>query len=137
MRGDKRVLLVDDSEVIRKSVRELLRLHPEFKVCGEARNGEEAIAQLATLLPDAVVLDITMPVMNGLEAARRIRQSWPSMKIVILTMHATPQMKAEADKANADAFLSKSEAAQTLIPTLRALLKGHSPENPTRIESAN
>jgi two-component system nitrate/nitrite response regulator NarL len=83
----KKVLLVDDHAVVRDGIRARLEAHPDFEVVGEAVNGRDAIIKAGELKPDVVLMDISMPVMNGMDAARQIRNDYPEMKVIILTMH--------------------------------------------------
>jgi CheY-like chemotaxis protein len=83
-----RVLVADDHPGIRKSVRQILESHTRFEVCGEARDGAAAVDQAQRLKPDVVVMNITMPVLNGIDAAREINASLPGLAIVILSTHA-------------------------------------------------
>lgn len=118
-----RVLVVDDHQVMRKGVRALLESDSAWEVCGEAENGRLAVEKTRELNPDLVILDLTMPEMNGLEAARQIRQVSPQTKIVIFSMHESPQVRKEARDAGADAFVSKSSMAEALTATAKALLE--------------
>jgi DNA-binding NarL/FixJ family response regulator len=118
-----RVLVVDDHEFIRRGVCSLLADDAHLTVCGEAADGREAIAQVSKLNPHVAILDISMPLMNGLEAAAEIRRLAPAIKIVMLTMHDTPQMREQAQKAGADAYVVKTEAADKLIGMVRFLLQ--------------
>lgn len=118
-----RVLVVDDHQVMRKGVRALLESDSVWEVCGEAENGRLAVEKTRELNPDLVILDLTMPEMNGLEAARQIRQVSPQTKIVIFSMHESPQVRKEARDAGADAFVSKSSMAEALTATAKGLLK--------------
>lgn len=113
-----RVLVVDDHQLIREGVRSIFSGNERFAVCGEAVDGRQAIEEFQRLRPDVVLLDVTMPVMSGLEAAAELRRVSPETKIVILTMHDNPQIRAEAKKVGANAFITKSDAARTLIETL-------------------
>ena len=108
---------------MRKGVRALLDNDPAWDVCGEAENGRQAIEKTRELSPDLVILDLTMPEMNGLEAARQIRKLAPATKIVIFSMHESPQVRKEARDAGADAFVSKSALAQELTGTAKKLLE--------------
>ncbi len=116
-----KVLIVDDHGLTRKSVRELLRDH-FIHVCGEAENGKEAIEKFKKLQPDIVLLDINMPVMNGVQAAYEIRGIAPSTKILLLTMYSGPEHQAAAGLLGVDGFIDKSAAATQLIPALRRLI---------------
>jgi DNA-binding NarL/FixJ family response regulator len=117
-----RVVLADDHEIVRKGIRAIINGHPPWTVCGEAENGQQAIDLVLELKPDLVVLDISMPVMNGLQAAARIRQLAPSTKILILSMHDSQQVEHGALAAGADAFLTKGASVDTFIRTMTTLL---------------
>lgn len=114
-----RLLVVDDHEIIRMGVRFLLANHPQWEICGEASNGKQALERVAALAPDVVILDLTMPVMNGFETAREIRRIAPHTKIVFFSMHETPTT---ARAVGADAFVAKSHLAKDLATTLTRLL---------------
>lgn len=92
-----------------------------WEICGEATDGPEAIAKVAELSPDVVILDLTMPAMGGFDTAKRIRQVAPGTRIVFFSMHETPTT---ARLVGADAFVSKSTAARDLARTIRRLLEG-------------
>lgn len=113
----KRILIVDDNALIRKMVRAVLEGSPECQVCGEAVDGQDAICQAAQLRPDLVVLDLAMPVMNGLEAARVLSKAMPNVQLVMLTNHAHKLVEAEARSAGITAILSK-EAGMDQLPKL-------------------
>jgi DNA-binding NarL/FixJ family response regulator len=117
-----RVLLADDHPEVRKTIRGLLT-EVSLGICGEAKNGREAIDMASELQPDLIVLDLVMPEMNGLEAAYEIRQYAPSSKIILLSLHYPPQDGVAFAKAlGADAFLHKSALADDLVPTIGRLL---------------
>ncbi len=117
-----RILLVDDFQRIRSGVRTLLTSEP-VEICGEAENGREAIERVRELHPDLVLLDIVMPVMNGIEAAHEIHRISPSTKIVFFTIEDTPEAAAVARLIGVDGFVPKSAAGTELIPTLKRLLR--------------
>jgi DNA-binding NarL/FixJ family response regulator len=117
-----RILIVDDHELIRQGVRFIFSRDSQFAICGEAANGAEAIEQVKNLNPDVVILDISMPVMNGLEAAPEIRRVAPKTKIVVLTMHDSAQMRKQAQDAGADAFVTKAQVASQLMQVVQSLL---------------
>jgi DNA-binding NarL/FixJ family response regulator len=117
-----KVLLVDDHEVVRQGIRRLIEGESQFTVCGEASNGKEAVEKAATLKPNVVLMDLSMPVMGGIEAARHIRHLSPVTKIVILSLHDSSQVEQQAKKAGADAFVCKSQSADVLIQTILGLL---------------
>ena len=118
-----RILIVDDHELLRRGVRSLLSGDSRFEVCGEAENGQEGIEKVRELNPELVTLDVSMPVLNGLEAARQIRRLFPSIKILILSMHDSPQMAEELRQAGADAVMVKIAPAGELVATVERLLQ--------------
>lgn len=120
--GDRpmRVLLVDDSEDMRLLFRLALGSDPSFKVCGEATNGVEAIALVATACPDAIVLDITMPVMDGLTALPFLRDLCPTVPVIIVTAGATHRTRLDAFERGAYAVLDLGAAIDQLKPLLEA-----------------
>lgn len=123
METPTRVLVVDDHQLIRAGVRSILAGTPKlFNVCGEASNGQEGVEKAEELKPDVVILDISMAVMDGLEAARRIRGLLPAAKIVMLSMHSSKQMADKAIQLGADAFVQKASVASDLIGTLTGLV---------------
>jgi len=116
-----RILLADDHEVVRRGLCALLRGQPEWEVCGEASNGREAVEKALKLNPDAVILDVGMPTLNGLEATRQIVKAKPQIKILILTLHDSDQLVQEVLNAGARGFLLKSDAARELVTAVEAL----------------
>lgn len=116
-----RILLVDDHDIVRHGIRTSLDTHCE--ICAEANNGREAIDLAAQLKPDLILMDISMPLMNGLEATRQIRRMEVPAKIVILSMHDGDQIVRNAYDAGADACLSKTGTAAELLRTIRKLLE--------------
>ena len=119
-----RVLVVDDHALFRKGVAGLLRDAEGFIVVGEARDGREAVAKAQALKPDVVLMDVYMPGMDGLEAARRIGQAVPSVRIVMLTISEEDQNLFEALKAGAHGYLLKSVEPEELFRTLRGIVRG-------------
>ena len=115
------VLIVDDHKHTRRNLRDLLRDH-FIQVCGEAENGKEAIEKVRKLCPDIVLLDINMPVMNGIQAAYEIRAIARSTKILFFTMYGDTEHRAAARLLGVDAFIDKSAAATQLIPALKRLI---------------
>jgi two-component system response regulator NreC len=118
----KRVQLVDDNAVVRTAVRRLFDSHPDFEVCGEAENGREAIEKAERLKPDLIVLDLAMPVMNGLEAAPLLRRVLPDVWLILFTVHDGPEVNRFSLEAGIQAVVPKSEAAVNLIAQAQALL---------------
>ena len=119
-----RVLVVDDHALFRKGVAGLLRDAEGFIVVGEARDGREAVAKAQALTPDVVLMDVYMPGMDGLEAARRIGQAVPSVRIVMLTVSEEDENLFEALKAGAHGYLLKSVEPEELFRTLRGVVRG-------------
>jgi DNA-binding NarL/FixJ family response regulator len=116
-----RIVIADDHEIFRRGLRSLLESHSDWEVCGEAVNGQEAIEKVKQLKPDVVVLDVTMPHVNGLEAAREIRRIVPESKVVILSQHEPALMKQSALAAGAGAYVTKSEVSRELMIAIETI----------------
>jgi DNA-binding NarL/FixJ family response regulator len=116
-----RVLLADDHAVVRRAFRSILSTDRACEVCAEAADGAEALALAATSRPDVVILDLVMPKLSGIEAARRIRALLPDCEIAIVTMHEGDEIERAAVAAGARTFLHKSDADAHLLPAVRAL----------------
>jgi DNA-binding NarL/FixJ family response regulator len=118
----KWILIVDDNPVIRKTLRQTLEQQEGWGVSDEAVDGREAIEKAQRLKPDLVVLDLSMPVMNGLEAARELRRLFPSLPLVMFTTFNTPKLSDEALSAGVRAVVSKSEPG-SLVGEIHALFE--------------
>ena len=116
-----RVLIADDTAEIRLLLRMALESEGCFEIIGEARNGAEALQIAADSSPDAIVLDLAMPVMDGLEAIPEIKRRSPDAKILVLSGFDAGKMRQEAMDAGADAYLEKGEPAQKIVDALQAL----------------
>lgn len=116
-----RILIADDHEVARHGIRSLLEAHEGWEVCAEAKDGREAVEFASALNPDLILLDIGMPNLNGLEAARQILAASPELPILILTMHDSDQVVREVLRAGARGFLLKSDAGRELVAAVEAL----------------
>jgi two-component system, NarL family, response regulator NreC len=119
------VLLVDDSPVVRKSLCELFTREADFQVCGEAENGNEAIEKALSLKPSLIVIDLSMPELDGLSTIRILKQMMPNVPFILYTAHDIAAVQTEAVEAGAAAVISKSEAAQVLIMQARAVTQGY------------
>jgi DNA-binding NarL/FixJ family response regulator len=118
-----KILIVDDHEIFRRGLRALLEPYSEWQICGEAVDGLDAVEKCQPLGADIVILDITMPRLNGLEAARLIKKQNPALRIVIITQHDSPQVQAAAMEAGAQAFVTKSSVGNELVSALRTIIK--------------
>lgn len=122
------VLIVDDNVHVRKSLRLTIEKELEWQVCGEASNGAEGVSAATRLHPDIVVLDLSMPVMNGIEAARQLKRLIPETHLLMFTSFATPTLEEAARDAGIEAFVPKNEGAILLLQSLRRLVSsGHEP----------
>jgi DNA-binding NarL/FixJ family response regulator len=119
------ILIVDDHEIVREGIRNLLsRARPQWKIVGEATNGQLAIEAVKNLKPDIVILDVTMPVMSGLEAAPRIAALNLGARVLIFTMHQSETFVAEVRNTGAQGYVVKSQASRDLILAIDSLLAG-------------
>jgi PAS domain S-box-containing protein len=121
-----RVLIVDDHEIVRRGVRALLSTFPECEICGEAVNGQDAIEKTQQLNPDVVVMDISMPKLNGLEATREIRRLFPQTEVLMLSQHESDEMVRQAFSAGARGYVVKTSIARDLITALETVSR-HEP----------
>ncbi len=119
-----RVLLAEDHTIVRKGLRSLLDDEAEIEVVGEAEDGQQAIQKTEQLSPDVVVMDITMPVLNGLEATRQIKKLWPGVKVVVLTVHSTEEHIFQILRAGASGYVVKQGAVHELLQAIRAAYRG-------------
>ncbi len=115
------ILLVDDSYAVRRALRSVIESQTDWQIAGEAENGLQAIEKFRELSPDVVILDLSMPVMNGLEAARRIREISHSAFLFLFTLHAYPNLMEEALKSGINNVVSKQDAP-LLLSVLHAAL---------------
>jgi DNA-binding NarL/FixJ family response regulator len=116
-----RILVADDHELFRRGVRNLLEAEPNWEVVAEASDGQEAFERAKELRPEIVVLDVGMPRLNGLEAARRIRRELPQIKLLILTMHDSERLAWEVLNSGARGYVTKSDTARDLVNAIGAL----------------
>jgi two-component system response regulator NreC len=119
-----RLMLVDDHEVVRTGLKSYLETQPGLKIVGEADSGEAALRLAPDIYPDVVVMDITMPRMDGLEATRRLMESCPQIKILALTVHEDKQYLFEMLAAGASGYVTKQAAAEELVEAIRTVANG-------------
>jgi len=119
------VLLAEDHTIVREGLRKMLEMEDDFEVVGEAENGRQAVALVKKLRPAVVVMDIAMPLLNGLEATREILEVFPSTRILILTAHSDDAYVKNATESGAVGFLLKQASAHVLSEGIREVNKGH------------
>lgn len=117
-----RILIADDEDAVRKMVRALLESRADFQVCGEAANGAAAIDKVRELRPDLVILDISMPGVDGFEAARIIRKFFPKVRILIFSVHNATQLMKDAQDIGVSGFVEKSESGQVLLKAIDTVM---------------
>jgi two-component system response regulator NreC len=122
---DIRIMLVDDHDVVRTGLRAYLQTQPGVLVIGETGSGQEAIQMAQQLAPDVVIMDITMPEMDGLEATRQIKNTCPSSKVLALTVHTDKQYFFKMLAAGAEGYVTKQAAAEDLVEAIRAVAAGN------------
>ena len=118
-----RILIVDDHPALREGLKSLLS--PLFDIVGEAADGLEALSLVERLLPDLVLMDLSMPLMDGIAATREIKKKWPETKILVFTVHNTAEYLAAAHKAGADGYLLKDSSRDELIQSIKGILAGN------------
>jgi DNA-binding NarL/FixJ family response regulator len=125
-----RILLADDHTLMRSGIRALLEDEPDLTVIGEAEDGRSAVAQACKLGPDLVIMDIAMPLLNGLEATRQIRQQCPHVRVLILSMHDNEEYIRQVLEAGAMGYILKDAAARELISAIRSVYRGEAVLSP-------
>ncbi|GAB4428422.1 MAG: response regulator transcription factor [Anaerolineales bacterium] len=120
-----RLMLVDDHEVIRTGLKSFLGSQPGFEVVAEASNGIEAIERALETRPDIVLMDITMPEMNGMEATRKLKEAWPESTVLTLTVHEDKYYFMEMLSSGASGYLTKQAASEELVAAIRSVAAGH------------
>ncbi len=126
-----RILLADDHTILRAGLRMMLNAQPDFDVVGEAQDGRQAIQEAQKLQPDVILMDITMPDMNGIEATRQIKKLLPETKVLVLTMHEHDEYVFQALRAGASGYMLKEAADTDLISALRVIQNGQFYLSPT------
>jgi two-component system, NarL family, nitrate/nitrite response regulator NarL len=136
--GTKRVLLVDDNAAVRSFLRKIFESQSDFEILGEAGNGQDAVDKAGKLKPDLIILDLTMPVMTGLDAAPLLKQLLPDTLIILFTQHEGIELERQAQAAGIDAVASKSQAASELVSKAHALFASRKPHhNPANFRNAS
>jgi DNA-binding NarL/FixJ family response regulator len=126
LRSPVRIVVADDFAQWRVRIRYMLEAHPEWQVVGEAAHGLQAIQGVTDLCPDIVLLDIGMPILNGLEAAKEIRKTCPSTRIIFMTQESDPEIRAAALATGAEGYLVKANAGTELLQMVETALAGSS-----------
>ena len=121
-----RILIADDHEIVRRGLRALLETRPGWEVAGEAVTGRQAVEEARRLAPDVIIMDITMPEMNGLEATRQIRKEVPDAEVLVLSVHDSEQLVREVLEAGARGYVLKSDAGRDLVAAVESLCQ-HKP----------
>ncbi len=116
-----RILIADDHEVVRQGTRVLIEREPGWEICGVAANGRDAVAMAESLQPDVVVLDMSLPGLNGLEATRQIRRRCPRTEVLLFSAHSTDDLLRRVFEAGAKSYILKSDAGRHLVDAIRAL----------------
>jgi DNA-binding NarL/FixJ family response regulator len=129
-----RILVVDDHAVVRRGVRALLESRPGWEVCGEAATGRDAVEQVKLLRPDIVVLDLSLPELNGLDATRQILKESPQTQVLVLTMHNSEELAHQVLHAGARGYVLKSDADHSLVAAVQSLRRGEPFLTPTVTE---
>ena len=117
-----KVLIVDDHAFIRRGVQGILKSYPDWQLCGEADNGNDAVRMTSELNPEAIVMDVSMPGLNGVEATRAIRKTNPNVKILLLTLHESSELVRTAFQAGINGYLLKTDAEQELVQALNVVI---------------
>lgn len=131
-----RILLVDDQHIIRQGLRSMLESNPDMEVIGEAENGQRAIEQIPALQPDVVLMDIRMPVMDGVAATQAIAQHYPQTRVLVLTTFDDDEYVAQSMRLGAKGYLLKDTEPEELALAIRAVYKGHTQLGPGLFEKA-
>ncbi|MGB6877406.1 MAG: response regulator transcription factor [Candidatus Acidiferrales bacterium] len=130
------ILIADDHEMMRTALRNLINSHAGWQVCAEAKNGSEAVAQAKELLPDLIVLDLAMPVMDGITAAREITKSRPGTRVIMFTLHASPEVEEHAKRAGVKRVVSKAQNGGRLMRVIEQVLVGSESQESNSTENA-
>ncbi len=128
--SDIKIVIADDHTVVRKGTRQILEQEADFKVVGEASNGEEAVQMVTSLNPDIAIVDISMPIMDGIEATKRIKASFPAVAVLVLSAYDNDEFVFALLEAGAAGYLLKDVSGQDIVNAVRAVLRGESVLHP-------
>ncbi len=120
------ILIADDHDIIREGIKSVLKPHPEYQVCAEASNGEEALEKARELKPDILLLDISMPKVSGLDIIERVKRASGKTKIIMITVHKLGAYVLKAMRAGVNGYINKDNVAEELIPALSRVTSGSS-----------
>ena len=118
-----RILIADDQELILKVLRALIERHSDWQVCGEAKDGRDAVVKAMQLKPDVIVMDLAMPIMDGVRAAREISRAMPALPILMHTMHNSETLALEAKKAGVRQIITKGDSGDGLLMAIESVLE--------------
>jgi DNA-binding NarL/FixJ family response regulator len=124
VKEESRIVIAEDHTILREGLRSLLSSEPELRVVGEAKDGREAIRRVEQLEPDLILMDLSMPRMNGVEAIREIKNRIPETKVLALTVHKAEEFVLEVLQAGADGYILKDASAEELVMAIRSVLGG-------------
>lgn len=122
-----RILIADDHVVIRKMLKALVETHEGWEVCGEAENGRDAVTKAQELKPDLMIMDMAMPVMDGIRASRELTKAMPTVPILMHTLHYSAELEAEARKAGIRRVVAKVDSGEELLNAIEGLLLSRAP----------
>lgn len=131
-----KVLLVDDQSIVREGLRSLLQAKPDLEIVGEAENGQVAVEQALNLRPDVVLMDVRMPVMDGVAATRQLREQAPEIKVLVLTTFDDDEYVSQAMHSGAKGYLLKDTPSEEVAQAIRAIQKGYTHLGPGLFEKA-
>ena len=132
-----RLLIVDDHEVVRRGIRSLISSETTWEVCGEAVDGQDALEKAGDLKPDLIVMDISMPRLNGLEATRQLRRILPTCEVLVLSQHEMPEMVRQAFNAGARGYVVKSSISRDLISALAKVSRHEYSFDPATLDTTS
>lgn len=123
-------VIVDDQEIVREGLKMILSLHDEINIVGEAANGEDLLSLLKEAIPDVILMDIRMPIMDGIEATKKVKDNWPNVKVIILTTFQEDEYIFNGLKNGADGYVLKDSGSNAIIDSIHAACSGNILLNP-------